>query len=291
MAVTAKAALPARERLSPKTAGRISSWVIYGFLIIGTVVMFLPFYWTLITSFMTASDTSKYPIIWFPAQLTIEWVTKAWQAKFPLYYMNSIIVAVVVVLSNVLTSSLAGFIFAKYSFPFKNGLFLIILSTIMVPYAVTIIPTYYIVTVWFHLKNTLLAMIIPALISPFGIFLMRQYCETIPDELIDAARIDGASDMRMFVQVIIPLCVPALSALAIFHFIWIWNDFLWPLLVADTAAARTLPVGVALFALRRWLQTNLVVAGSLLVMLPLVVVYFVFQRAFVEGIVLTGMKY
>jgi multiple sugar transport system permease protein len=291
MAVTAKAAIPAREALSPKTAARISSLVIYLFLVIGTVVMFLPFYWTLITSFMTASDTSKYPIIWFPTRLTFEWVVKAWQAKFPLYYMNSIIVAIVVVISNVLTSSLAGFIFAKYSFPFKNGLFLVILSTIMVPYAVTIIPTYYIVTVWFHLKNSLLAMIIPALISPFGIFLMRQYCETIPDELIDAARIDGASDMRMFAQVIMPLCVPALSALAIFHFIWIWNDFLWPLLVADTDVARTLPVGVALFALRRWLQTNLVVAGSLLVMLPLVVVYFIFQRAFVEGIVLTGMKY
>jgi multiple sugar transport system permease protein len=291
MATTAKAAFPARETLAPRTARRISSALIYTLLIAGTILMFLPFYWTLITSFMTASDTSKYPIVWFPTRLTIEWVIKAWQAKFPLYYMNSIIVAVVVVISNIVTSSLAGFIFAKYSFPFKNGLFLIILSTIMVPYAVTIIPTYYIVTVWFHLKNTLLAMIIPALISPFGIFLMRQYCETIPDELIDAARIDGASDIRMFSQVIIPLCVPALSALAIFHFIWIWNDFLWPLLVADSDIARTLPVGVALFALRRWLQTNLVVAGSLLVMLPLVVVYFIFQRAFVEGIVLTGMKY
>ncbi len=291
MAVTANAAVPARAGLSAKTNARITSGLIYFFLIVGTVVMFLPFYWTIITSLMTASETSKYPIVWLPTQLTLEWITSAWRAKFPLYYMNSTIIAVVVVISNVLTSSLAGFIFAKYKFPFKNGLFLIILSTMMVPYAVTLIPAYYIVTVIFHLKNTLWAMIVPALISPFGIFLMRQYCESIPDELIDAARIDGASDMRTFAQVIIPLCVPALSALAIFHFIWIWNDFLWPLLVADTDAARTLPVGVALFALRRWLQTNLVVAGSLLVMVPLVVVYFIFQRAFVEGIVLTGMKY
>jgi ABC-type glycerol-3-phosphate transport system permease component len=147
------------------------------------------------------------------------------------------------------------------------------------------------VTAVLHLKNTLWAMILPALISPFGIFLMRQYSETIPDELLDAARIDGAGDFRIFWQVVIPLSSPALSALAIFHFIWIWNDFLWPLLVADSDKARTLPVGVALFASPRWLQTNLVVAGSLLVMLPLVIVYFVFQRAFVQGIVLTGMKY
>jgi multiple sugar transport system permease protein len=276
---------------SYKMTRRANSGVIYLVLIIGTILMFLPFYWTIITSVMTASETSRYPIVRFPSKITFEWVTSAWRAKFPLYYMNSTIVAVAVVISNVLTSALAGFIFAKYQFPFKNGLFLLILATMMVPYAVTIIPTYYIVTVMLHLKNTLWAMIIPALISPFGIFLMRQYCESIPDELIDAARIDGASDMRMFGQVILPLCVPALSAMAIFHFIWIWNDFLWPLLVTDTDAARTLPVGVALFALRRWLQTNLVVAGSLLVMLPLVLVYFIFQRAFVEGIVLTGMKY
>ena len=277
--------------ISYKTVSRMNSGAIYLLLILGTVLMFIPFWWTLITSFKTASDTAKFPIVWFPTTLTFQWVASAWRAKFPLYYMNSIIVAVVVVISNVFTSALAGYIFAKYNFRFKSALFLVILSTMMVPYAVTLIPTYYIVTVWFHLKNTLLAMIVPALISPFGIFLMRQYCQTIPDELIDAARIDGANDMRTFTQIIFPLCIPALSALAIFHFIWIWNDFLWPLLVTDSDVARTLPVGVALFALQRWLQTNLVVAGSLLVMVPLVIVYFIFQRAFVEGIVLTGMKY
>lgn len=277
--------------ISPKLASRLTSGVIYLLLLAGTLLMFIPFYWTMITAVKTAADTAKYPIVWFPTQFTLQWIISAWQAKFSLYYMNSTVIAIVVVISNVLTSALAGFIFAKYTFPFKSALFLTILSVMMVPYAVTIIPAYYVVTVLFHLKNTLWAMILPALISPFGIFLMRQYCESIPDELIDAARIDGASDMLTFRSIILPLCVPAISALAIFHFIWIWNDFLWPLLVADTDAARTLPVGVALFALRRWLQTNLVVAGSLLVIVPLVIVYFIFQRAFVEGIVLTGMKY
>ena len=270
---------------------RVNSGLIYGFLLVGALLMIIPFWWTLITAFKTSGDTAKFPIVWFPTTLTFEWVASAWRAKFPTYYFNSIIVAVVVVLSNVVTSALAGFIFSKYQFPFKNSLFMIILATIMLPFVVTIIPTYYIVTVWFQLKNSLLAMIIPALISPFGIFLMRQNCESIPDELIDAARMDGASDMRTFVQIIMPLSKPALSAVAIFHFIWIWNDFLWPLLVTDSDLSRTLSVGVALFAQNRWLQTNLVVAGSLLVIVPLVVVYFIFQRAFVEGIVLTGMKY
>jgi multiple sugar transport system permease protein len=276
---------------SAKTLPRIKSVLIYAFLIIGTVAMFLPFYWALITSIMYPQETNHFPIIWVPTQITFKWLIQAWSANFPIYYRNSIVIALVVVLSNVYTSALAGFIFAKYKFPLKNILFYVILATMMVPYAVTLIPTFYIVTVLLHLKNTLWAMIIPALMSPFGIFLMRQYSESIPDELLDAAHIDGAADFRIFWQLILPLCSPALSALAIFHFIWIWNDFLWPLLVTDSDTARTLPVGVALFASPRWLQTNLVVAGTLLVMLPMVIVYFIFQHAFVQGIVLTGLKY
>jgi multiple sugar transport system permease protein len=277
--------------LSDKNASRLKSTFFYAFLFIGSVIMFIPFYWTMITSVMLPQETNHYPIIWIPSQITFKWIVQAWNLRFPTYYLNSIIVAVVVVISNVFTSALAGYIFAKYRFPWKNFWFLLVLGTMMVPYAVTIIPAYYIVTVIMHLKNTLWAMIIPALVSPFGIFLMRQFTESLPDELLDAAKIDGASDNRTFVQIVLPLCTPALSANAIFHFIWIWNDFLWPLLVTDSDVARTLPVGLALFASPRWLQTNLVVAGSLLVLLPMVIVYFIFQRAFVQGIILTGLKY
>lgn len=173
----------------------------------------------------------------------------------------------------------------------KNQLFYLVLATMMVPFIITLIPTFYLVAIWMHLKDTWWAMILPALISPFGIFLMRQFASSIPDELLDAARIDGASDLRTFWQIILPLSKPALSALAIFHFIWIWNDFLWPLLVTDSDISRTLPVGVAIFSLARWRQTNLVVAASMLVMAPVILVYFRFQRAFVEGITLSGMKY
>ncbi len=274
-----------------KTTDRFFSGLTYGLLFLGALVMLMPFYWTLITSVKIPAETITYPIIWIPSEITFAHFAKAWHANFPIYYRNSILVAALVLTSNVLTSALAGFIFAKYEFPFKNALFIMVLMTMMVPFAVLLIPLYFVVVQALHLKDTLWAMILPALISPFGIFLMRQFIESIPDELIDAMRIDGASDMRIFSQLILPLCKPALSALAIFHFIWIWNDFLWPLIVTDSDKSRTLPVGVVLFALPRWQQFNLVVAASVLVLLPLLIFYLIFQRQFVEGIVLTGLKY
>jgi ABC-type glycerol-3-phosphate transport system permease component len=276
---------------STKLWGRFNASLMYAALLVGSVVMLMPFYWTLVTSIKIPSETITYPIIWIPSKITFLHFEKAWHANFPIYYRNSIIVAFAVLAGNVFSSAMAGFIFAKYEFPLKNVLFLIVLSTMMIPFAVLLIPLYLIVAVALHLKDTLWAMIIPALISPFGIFLMRQFIQSIPDELLDAARIDGASDWRTFWQIVLPLCTPALSALAIFHFIWIWNDFLWPLIVTDSDRSRTLPIGVVLFALPRWQQFNLVVAASVLVLAPLVVFYLIFQRAFVQGIVLTGMKY
>jgi multiple sugar transport system permease protein len=277
--------------VSPKSFNRLNAGLMYAFLLAGAVVMLVPFYWTVITAFKIPAETITFPIIWIPSEITFEHLQKAWQANFLIYYRNSTIVALAVLTGNIFTSTLAGFIFAKFDFPLKNLLFLLILSTTMVPFAVILIPLYLIITVFLHLKDTLWAMIIPALISPFGIFMMRQFIQTIPDELLDAARIDGASDWRVFWQMIMPLSRPALSALAIFHFIWIWNDFLWPLIVTDSDRSRTLPIGVVLFAFQRWQQYNVVIAGSLLIVIPLVIFYFIFQRAFVQGIVLTGMKY
>jgi multiple sugar transport system permease protein len=274
-----------------KTQQRLSSGIIYLGLFLGGLVMLLPFYWTLITSVKIPAETITFPIIWIPSEITFSHFANAWKANFPIYYRNSTVVALAVLAGNVLTSALAGFIFAKYQFPGKNALFLLVLATMMVPFAVVLIPLYFVVVQFLHLKDTLWAMILPALVSPFGIFLMRQFIESIPDELIDAMRIDGASDMRIFAQLVLPLCKPALAALAIFHFIWIWNDFLWPLIVTDSDKSRTLPVGVVLFALPRWQQFNLVVAASVLVLLPMLVFYLIFQRQFVEGVVLTGLKY
>jgi len=276
---------------SSRVMGRITAGVVYTVLLLGTLVMLVPFYWTLISSVKYPAETMTIPVIWIPSKITFAHFVKAWHANFPMYYRNSIVVAVIVVIGNVFTSAMAGFLFAKYEFRFKNLLFLLVLSTMMVPFAVVLIPIYMIIAQVLHLTDTLWAMIIPSLISPFGIFLMRQFTSTIPDDLIQAPRIDGASDWRIFWQIILPLCRPALSALVIFHFIWIWNDFLWPLIVTNSDRSRTLPIGVALFAFQRWLQYNLTIAGSVLVLLPVLIFYLIFQRAFVEGIVLTGMKY
>lgn len=274
-----------------KVWDKLNAGLTYGVLFAGAVVILMPFYWTVVTSIKIPSETIAYPIIWIPTQITFEHYLKAWQANFPIYYRNSFVVALTVLVGTTFTSAMGGFLFAKFEFPFKNPLFILILSTMMIPFIVVLIPVYLFVGVFLHLKDTLWAMIIVAMISPFGIFLMRQFIQTIPDELLDSARIDGASDWHIFWRIIMPLCKPALSALAIFHFIWIWNDFLWPLIVTDTDRSRTLPVGVALFAFQRWQQYNLAIASSVLVLLPVVIFYLIFQRAFVQGIVLTGMKY
>jgi len=277
--------------VSAKIFNRLGAGLTYALLFTGAVVVLVPFYWTVITAVKIPAETITFPIIWIPSEITFEHIIKAWHANFPRYYYNSTVVAVVVLMGNLFTSAMAGFIFAKFNFPFRNVLFIMVLSTTMVPFAVVLIPLYIIVAVFLQLKDTLWAMIVPALISPFGIFLMRQFIQTIPDELLDAARIDGSSDWGIFWQLVVPLSKPALSALAIFHFIWIWNDFLWPLIVTDSDRSRTLPIGVVLFAFPRWQQYNVVIAASLLVVIPLIIFYFIFQRAFVEGIVLTGMKY
>ncbi len=280
---------PYRKERIPRD---ITSIVFYIILLAGSIIMMIPFYWSIIMSFMTASESAKYPMIWIPTQLTSQWVQEVLRnASFGRYYLNSIVVAANVVIISVFTSALGGYIFAKFRFPLKNALFIVVLATMMVPFSVTIIPQYIIVANWFHLQDNVAAMIVPGMVSAFGIFLMRQFISTIPDELLDAARIDGASEFRIFWQIIIPLCRPALSANAIFTFIWVWNDFLWPTLVTSTERSRTLPVGIASFAGTRWMQPNLLSAASLLILLPMVIIYFIFQREFVQGITMTGLKY
>lgn len=277
--------------LSHKLTSRLLGGLAYALLFAGMVAALMPFWWTLITSVKFPADTTTYPIIWLPSRITFHHFVKAWHANFAIYYRNSLIVAVAVVLGNIFTSVVAGLVFAKYEFPLKNVLFLAVLGTMMVPFAVVLIPAYLIVAQFLKLKDSLWGLIVPSLVSPFGIFLMRQYIHSIPDALLDAARIDGASNWRTLWAIVVPLCRPALSALAIFHLIWNWNDFLWPLLITDSDRSRTLPVGVALFVFQRWQQYNLVVAASVLVLIPMVIFYILFQRAFVQGIVMTGLKY
>jgi multiple sugar transport system permease protein len=184
---------------------------------------------------------------------------------------------------------MAGYAFAKFDFPGRGILFAIILSSLMVPFQVRMIPLYQMI-IAFKWVDTLPAVMFPWLVDAFGIFLMRQFFLTIPSELMDAARIDGASELRIFLQVALPLTQSALSALTIFTFLGNWEEFLWPLIVSASNASRTLPVGLQSFSEQYGTNTHWQMAGALIATLPVLLLFFILQKQFVEGITLTGMK-
>ena len=205
------------------------------------------------------------------------------------FYLNSIIVTLSVVAMVLFTSSLAGFVFAKYQFFGKNVVFTLILATMMIPFQVMMIPLY-LILVRLGITDSLIGLIVPGATSAFGIFLMRQFIESIPSELIDAARIDGASEFGIYSRIILPQMGAALATLGIFQFMGTWNDYLWPLIVITTTEKRTLPVMLTWYNSQHGARFDLTMAASVLVILPILLVYFIFQRWIVRGIALTGFK-
>jgi ABC-type glycerol-3-phosphate transport system permease component len=206
------------------------------------------------------------------------------------YLRNSVTVSVVVTIGALFTSSLAGYIFAKFSFRGRDTIFFLIVATMMVPFHVMLIPLFLIVRTM-GLYDSLWALIIPGLVTAWGIFLMRQNMKSIPTEMLDAARMDGASELAIFLRIVLPISKPALSALGVFIFMHYWNDFLWPLIVIEDAPKRTLPLGLALFSegfgIARW---NLVMAATVMTVLPILIVFALAQRNFIEGITLGSVK-
>jgi multiple sugar transport system permease protein len=268
---------------------RLLLWIVLG---IGAVAMIGPFYWMFISSFKTQREGVAIPPTWFPQEFTL----KNWQdigdlalGSMPLFFRNSAFVVIVITLITLLTSSLAGYVFAKFEFRFKNVIFWLVISMLVVPFSVTLIPLFNMIADW-GWRNNYLALVVPILFSPFGIFLMRQQISNIPTELIDAARIDGASEWGIYLRVILPLSGAALAALAIFTFTFQWDNFLWPLVVLDDPNLYTLPLGLSQFRGRGTVDIGLVSAASFVAVLPVLIVYVFAQRRFVEGITLTGMK-
>jgi multiple sugar transport system permease protein len=205
------------------------------------------------------------------------------------FYLNSIIVSFSIVGMVLFTSTLAGFVFAKYQFFGKNLWFTMILATMMIPFQVTMIPLY-LLLVKLGITDSLLGLVVPGATSAFGIFLMRQFVESIPTELIDAARIDGASEFGIYTRIIMPQMGAALATLGIFQFMGTWNDYLWPLIVITTTERRTLPIMLTWYNSQHGARPDLTMAASVMVILPILVVYFIFQRWIVRGIALTGFK-
>lgn len=195
-----------------------------------SVVMIFPFVWMIVTSFKVPSEVISYPPTLIPRQPTLNYYVRVFtELNFLLYSWNSLYISIIATLSTLFTSSIVGYVFAKFRFRWREPLFLIILSTMMIPFPVTIIPLYLLMhrLGWI---DSHLALIVPQLFNTFGIFLMRQFMHTIPSDLRDAGRIDGCSELRIFLQIVLPLCKPALAALAIFIFMWSWDSFVWPLI-------------------------------------------------------------
>lgn len=277
-------------RIDTKTKNRIIRFCVHVMLIAGAITMILPFLWMLSSSLKTTNDMYTFPPKWIPNPVMWENYLYMFQsAPWGVYAWNSLKVSVLVVIGHVIVSAMGAYAFARLKFPGRNVLFIIILATMMIPYHVTMIPTFKILRELGWL-NTHWALIIPPLFSAFGLFLLRQFFMAIPKELEEAARIDGASYPRIFVSIILPISLPALTTLAIFTFMTQWNDFLAPLIYINDELLKTLSLGLATFQGTYTTQWNYLMAGSFIVLLPILFIYIFAQRYFIEGVMMSGMK-
>jgi multiple sugar transport system permease protein len=260
-------------------------------LIVGLIIMALPFVWMILGSFKTTSELRQYPPTWVPEDPTTGNYRDLFERlDFQRYFFNSVLVALLVTAGNLVFCSMLGYALAKIEFPGKRALFVIVLSTLMVPAFVTFMPLFVIVSN-LNLVNSHAGLILPFLAGGLGVFLMRQYIMGIPDDLLDAARVDGAGEYTIFFRIVLPLCGPALATLAVLTFLAQWNSFLWPLVVATTEDMYTLPVALALFATGQQ-ETNLALqlAGATVVVMPVVLLFFALQRFVIQGVATTGIK-
>jgi multiple sugar transport system permease protein len=251
--------------------------------------MLAPLLWMLSTSLKEPGDIFIYPPQWIPDPVVWQnYVETVSVMPFGRFYFNSTFQAAAVTVLQLLTSSLAAFAFARLRFRGRELLFLLYLGTMMIPFPVTMIPNFIIVRVlgWI---DTYQALILPPAFSAFSTFLLRQYFMSLPIELDDAARVDGASSFRIWWQILLPLAGPAVATLAIFTFLGQWNNFLWPLIVTNSEHMRTLPVGLAAFQGQYRVEWHLLMAGSVIALVPILAIYIIGQKWFVRGITLTGM--
>lgn len=252
---------------------------------VGSIVMLVPFIWMVSTSLKPAGQFSGFiprQLVWENYRTTIE------SMPFGRFYFNSLVVASAVTLLQLLTSSLAAFAFARLQFPGRDKLFLLYLIALMIPFPVTMLPNFILVR-YLGWVDSYAGLIIPPAFSAFSTFMLRQQFRGIPLDLDQAARIDGASSFRIWWQVLLPLAAASMAALAIFNFLGSWNEFLWPLIVTNSLEMRTLPVGLSAFQGQHGVQWNLLMAASVISVLPVLVVYILAQRWIVQGITLSGM--
>jgi multiple sugar transport system permease protein len=278
------------HRRSPTADSPLFKWVTVTVLALIALAIVFPFIWMVFTSFKPETQIAQYPPRLFPETWTLENYVNVWsRIPFARLLLNSIILAGGVTAISLLLDAMAAYALSRLDFPGRDAIFIIILIALMLPFQVMFIPLFVIV----HdlgMLDSYSGLIVPRATNAFGIFMLRQFFMTLPRELDEAARIDGTSEWGIFWKIILPLSGPALATLAIFHFMYNWNDFLWPLLITSSTEMRTLPAGLALFVGQHVVEYGVVMAGAVLTLLPLLVAFLFAQRYFIQGIAMSGIK-
>ena len=271
---------------------RLSRGLLFNYIILGAgaILMVVPFIWMISTSFKPQAETVSFPPRLLPINPTISnYIDVFDRANMGRLYWNTTFVSVIKTIFNIYTSALLGYIFGKFVFRGRDIIFYILLSTWIIPFEVYLIPLY-LMTVQVGWADTYTALIVPEIFTIYAMFMFRQFMYTIPTELIDAARIDGAGEWYIFHRIIIPLSRAALFTLIAFYFMWNWNDFLWPLVVISSHDKYVITVGLATFVGEFWNQYGVIMAGASLAIIPILALFIAVQRFIIEGVVLTGLK-
>ncbi len=281
--------------LSVKVQRRIERYLLYVFLGSASATFFLPFYWVITTSVKTTEELNLMPPTWWPHTFTFEHYPQALTPEFARYFVNSFIYASLTTIIVAVTSTLIGFVLTKFASRFGEFFFLGIIASMAVPFELYVVPLFMLLLgiqrgTGVPMLNTYWGMVFPWVVFPFGIFLMRQAMQSVPNELLDAARIDGASTLRSFWQIVLPLVRPNVAALCVFVFIWRYDEILWPLVVAQESDMYPVSVGLVEYIGEYFVEFGQFTAASVVAIVPIFVIYVLLQRYIIEGIALTGMK-
>jgi alpha-1,4-digalacturonate transport system permease protein len=287
---TVRSVLPGRGEKEPRGRLKGANLFVWLVLVVGALVVAFPLYWMFATAVRPKKEIFSGGFDLVPSTLVWSNFSDAWN-KLPWdqFYINSIAIAAIAVPITVFINLLAGYTFAKYKFPGRDILFLLMISTLMIPIQVIMVPEFLIVAKlgW---VNTWWGVLVPRAAEAFGLFMVRQFMVSIPDELIEAARLDGAGEFTIFRRVVLPLSWPVIAVLSIFTFMWRWNDFAWPLVVLQNQSSYTVPLGLNLMKGQYFTDWTGLMSMSLLSIIPIMLVFVVFQRYFIQGIASTGLK-
>lgn len=268
----------------------MKKFMLHAFLVVTGFLTLAPFIWMVSASFMHDGHSSVFPPRFLPDEFTLtQYETLFSRLDVSRNLLNSFMLSVIVTLVSLVFNSMAGFAFAKYRFAGKDAIFKLLLSSMVIPAQVTMLPLFLMLKE-FGFLNTYMAIIIPGLANVFGIFLIRQYVMAIPDSLIESARIDGATDFQIYYKIIVPLAAPVMVTLAIFTFMGTWNDFLWPLIVLNDSDMYTLPVALANLMGEHTKDPELMMAGSVITILPVMLIFLVLQKYYIKGIMMGSVK-